>query len=66
MVRISRCSSLDNVCRDNPPPECFVYLDELQVCVRMCIRVGVCGYVCVCARVKDCTNQIMQGRQHHT
>jgi hypothetical protein len=25
------------------PLECSVCLDELQVCVRMCMRVGVCG-----------------------
>ena len=50
MERISRRSSLDKVCRDNPPLECSVCLDELQVCVRMRMRVGVCGYACVCAR----------------
>ena len=45
-----RRSSLDKVYRDNPPLACSVYLDELQVCVRMRMRVGVCGYACVCAR----------------
>ena len=34
--------------RDNPPLECYVCLNELQVCVRMHMRVGVC----VCARLR--------------
>ena len=33
-----RRSSLDKVCRDNPPLECSVCLNELQVCVRMRMR----------------------------
>ena len=33
-----------------PPLVCSVCLNELQVCVRMCMRVGVCGYACACAR----------------
>ena len=36
-----RRSSLDKVCRDNPPLQCPVCLNELQVCVRMRMRVGV-------------------------
>jgi hypothetical protein len=31
-------SSLDKVCRENPPLACYVYLNELQVCVRMVER----------------------------
>jgi hypothetical protein len=50
MVRISRRFTLDKVCRDNPLLQCSVCLNELQVCVRMRMRVGVCGYACACAR----------------
>ena len=35
-----RRSSLDKVCRDNPPLQCNVCLNELQVCVRMRMRMG--------------------------
>jgi hypothetical protein len=56
MVRISRRSSLDKVCRDNPPLECSVYLDELQVCVRMRMFAGmrVCVRVRRTARTSSC------------
>jgi hypothetical protein len=38
-----RRSSLDKVCKDNPPPLAWsVCLNELPVCVRMRMRVGVC------------------------
>ena len=33
-----------------PPPQHGLCLNELQVCVRMRMRVGVCGYACACAR----------------
>ena len=36
---------VDTVCRDNPPLECSVCLNELPVCVRVRMRVGVCGYL---------------------
>ena len=42
-----------------PPLVCSVCLNELQVCVRLRMRVGVCGYACACARA-DCTNLIIQ------
>ena len=45
-----RRSLLDKICRDNPPLQCSVSLNELQVYVRMHMRVGVCGYACACAR----------------
>ena len=31
---------VDTVCRDNPPLECSVCLNELPVCVRVRMRVG--------------------------
>jgi len=33
------------------PLECSVRVDELPVCVRVRMRVGVCGYAGMCARV---------------
>jgi len=49
-VRISGRFTLGEVCRDNPLLQCSVCLNELQVCVRMRMRVGVCGYASACAR----------------
>jgi len=66
MVRISRRfapSVVDKVCRDNPPLECTVCFDELPVCVRWRMRVGVCGHVCACARacVGSISNKTLSG-----
>jgi hypothetical protein len=50
-----RRSSLDKECRDNPPPPLSwsACLNEIQVCVRMCMRVGVGVRVCVLRKPTD-------------
>ena len=47
-----RRSSLDKVCRDNPPLQCSICSHELPMCVRGPMHVGVCGYACACARAR--------------
>jgi len=52
-----RRSSLDKVCRDNPPLQCHalqcsICSHELPMCVRGPMHVGVCGYACACARAR--------------
>jgi len=41
---------VDTDCRDTPPRMISVRFDELPVCVRVRMRVGVCGYAGTCAR----------------
>ena len=47
-----RRSSLDKVCRDNPPLQCSICSHELPMCVRVPMHVGVCGCACACARAR--------------
>jgi hypothetical protein len=50
MVRVSDVPHWTKSTGTIPPLAWSVCLNELQVCVRMRMRVGVCGYACACAR----------------